>query len=96
MFAGEEEAGRGPDTDEPPGLAGRPPPADSWEEVADVDPLMTPENEPEDDLDDEEAVIKPKKRPLREVEDTKSKKEHVNVVFIGHVGKFLDSTHSNS
>lgn len=29
----------------------------------------------------------PKKKPPR-VEDTRSKKEHVNVVFIGHVGKF--------
>lgn len=30
----------------------------------------------------------PKKKPPR-VEDTRSKKEHVNVVFIGHVGECL-------
>ncbi|XP_071444801.1 eukaryotic peptide chain release factor GTP-binding subunit ERF3A [Hetaerina americana] len=36
------------------------------------------------DGDGEEAVVKPKKRPPK-AEETKSKKEHVNVVFIGHV-----------
>lgn len=39
--------------------------------------------------EDGEAAKKiPKKKPPR-VEDTRSKKEHVNVVFIGHVGEFL-------
>lgn len=33
----------------------------------------------------------PKKKPPR-VEDTRSKKEHVNVVFIGHVGECKDWT----
>ena len=33
-------------------------------------------------------VVKvPKKKPVKVAEDTKSKKEHINVVFIGHVGK---------
>ena len=33
-------------------------------------------------------VVKvPKKKVVKVAEDTKSKKEHVNVVFIGHVGK---------
>lgn len=41
--------------------------------------------------EDEEATKKiPKKKPVR-VEYTRSKKEHVNVVFIGHVGKWSDS-----
>lgn len=41
------------------------------------------------DIDeDEELVVKIcKKKPIKVTEDTKSKKEHVNVVFIGHVGK---------
>ncbi|KAJ8681665.1 hypothetical protein QAD02_017457 [Eretmocerus hayati] len=64
-------------------------PADSWEEAAvDGDPLLTPENEEaENDVEeDEEMVVKvPKKKPVKVAEDTKSKKEHVNVVFIGHV-----------
>lgn len=30
-----------------------------------------------------------KKKTIKVAEDTKSKKEHVNVVFIGHVGKFM-------
>lgn len=64
-------------------------PADSWEEAAvDGDPLLTPENEEADIEEDEEAVIKiPKKKIIKVAEDTKSKKEHVNVVFIGHVGE---------
>ncbi|XP_058798226.1 eukaryotic peptide chain release factor GTP-binding subunit ERF3A [Phymastichus coffea] len=64
-------------------------PADSWEEAAvDGDPLLTPENEEaEGDIEeDEEAVVRvPKKKVVKVAEDTKSKKEHVNVVFIGHV-----------
>jgi hypothetical protein len=37
--------------------------------------------------EDGEATKKiPKKKPPR-IEDTRSKKEHVNVVFIGHVGE---------
>lgn len=32
-----------------------------------------------------------KKKPLK-VEENRSKKEHVNVVFIGHVGKIVDSS----
>lgn len=72
---------------DPPGGDGAPPPlVDSWE---DDDPLLTPDND-EDELEDQysETIIKPKKRPVKGTEETKSKKEHVNVVFIGHVGKF--------
>ncbi|KAG5319434.1 ERF3A factor, partial [Pseudoatta argentina] len=87
--------------EEPPAGGGAPPPnvndqlnsspehqpADSWEEAAvDGDPLLTPENEEADNDEDEELVVKvPKKKPVKVAEDTKSKKEHVNVVFIGHV-----------
>ncbi|XP_014248702.1 eukaryotic peptide chain release factor GTP-binding subunit ERF3A isoform X2 [Cimex lectularius] len=63
-----------------------PPAADSWEAAAeDSDPptLLTPDDE-DLDLEDEEVVIKPKKKPVR-AEETRSKKEHVNVVIIGHV-----------
>ncbi|XP_013143396.1 PREDICTED: eukaryotic peptide chain release factor GTP-binding subunit ERF3A isoform X2 [Papilio polytes] len=66
------------------------PTIDSWDADAD-DALLTPEdnNEPEEEeleqQEDGEAAKKiPKKKPVR-VEDTRSKKEHVNVVFIGHV-----------
>ncbi|KAK6624360.1 Eukaryotic peptide chain release factor GTP-binding subunit ERF3A [Polyplax serrata] len=70
-------------TDPPGGNSAPPPLVDSWE---DDDPLLTPDND-EDELEDQynEAVIKPKKRPVKGTEETKSKKEHVNVVFIGHV-----------
>ncbi|XP_033215821.1 eukaryotic peptide chain release factor GTP-binding subunit ERF3A isoform X2 [Belonocnema kinseyi] len=62
-------------------------PADSWEEAAvDPDPLITPENEEADIEEEDEMVVKiPKKKIIKVTEDTKSKKEHVNVVFIGHV-----------
>ncbi|KAI8435966.1 hypothetical protein MSG28_004126 [Choristoneura fumiferana] len=70
------------------------PTVDSWEAEAD-DALLTPEenNEPDEEeidqqvqnTEDGELTKKvPKKKPPR-VEDTRSKKEHVNVVFIGHV-----------
>lgn len=77
-----------PGSGEPPGVVegAPPPPVDSWE---DDDPLLTPDNEEDELADefDEAAIIKPKKRPIK-TEETKSKKEHVNVVFIGHVGTF--------
>lgn len=62
-------------------------PADSWEEAAvDADPLLTPENEEADIEEEDETIVKiPKKKIVKVTEDTKSKKEHVNVVFIGHV-----------
>lgn len=37
--------------------------------------------------DDEIGIPKASKKKIAKTEDTKSKKEHVNVVFIGHVGK---------
>jgi len=60
---------------------------DSWE---DEDTLLTPDNDDDELADefDELAIPKPKKRPLKP-EETKSKKEHINVVFIGHVGTLL-------
>lgn len=63
--------------------------ADSWD--VDDEPATTPEDDLGDDLDDAEAGSIPKvsKKKLPKVEEWKSKKEHVNVVFIGHVGKIL-------
>lgn len=53
---------------------------DSWEdEVA-----TTPEDEEADELG-EEKKPKPLKKKSPSIEENKSKKEHVNVVFIGHV-----------
>jgi len=78
----------GVENEEPP--PGSPPgdPVDSWEVVAeDSDPptLLTPEDDDEDlDGEEEEVIVKPKKKPVRP-EETRSKKEHVNVVIIGHV-----------
>lgn len=80
------------DVEEPPGTPSPPPPAappaDSWEAVADdsdnAPPLLTPEDEDEDAEGEEEIIVKPKKKPTR-AEETRSKKEHVNVVIIGHV-----------
>lgn len=53
---------------------------------ADQDPLLTPEgdDETEEPPDGDELPKPPKKKPAK-AEETKSKKEHVNVVFIGHV-----------
>uniref|UniRef100_A0A1B6C4F9 Eukaryotic peptide chain release factor GTP-binding subunit n=1 Tax=Clastoptera arizonana TaxID=38151 RepID=A0A1B6C4F9_9HEMI len=81
------------EVEEPPGAPSPPPPAappaDSWEAVADdsdtAPPLLTPEDEDDDFEADEEVIVKPKKKPYRNPEETKSRKEHVNVVIIGHV-----------
>lgn len=60
-----------------------PPPADSWEAAAlDSDPPSGASGVGEED--DEIIEAKPKKKPPRP-EETRSKKEHVNVVIIGHV-----------
>lgn len=62
-------------------------PVDSWEAEAE-DPILTPDQDDEELVEDDEEVVKvPKKKPVK-TEETKSKKEHVNVVFIGHVGEW--------
>ncbi|XP_026464634.1 eukaryotic peptide chain release factor GTP-binding subunit ERF3B-like [Ctenocephalides felis] len=60
------------------------PTADSWEAEAE-DTILTPDQEEDEECEDGDEIAKiPKKKTLK-VEDTKSKKEHINVVFIGHV-----------
>jgi len=62
-------------------------PADSW----DVDDaVITPEDEEVEDAEFTEGEATPKvsKKKVVKVEENRSKREHVNVVFIGHVGKF--------
>lgn len=76
------------DVKEPPPI----PPADgdaspgdggTWEDVAeDNDPILTPDEE--EPSSEELPKLLKKKLPKAE-ESTKNKKEHVNVVFIGHV-----------
>lgn len=66
-----------------------PAPADSWEAEAE-DPLLTPDQDEEEQGDDlevegDEEIVKVPKKKTPKPEETKSKKEHVNVVFIGHV-----------
>ncbi|XP_016964043.1 eukaryotic peptide chain release factor GTP-binding subunit ERF3A isoform X1 [Drosophila biarmipes] len=59
-------------------------PADSW----DVDDaVITPEDEEVEDaeLTEGEATPKVSKKKVIKVEENRSKREHVNVVFIGHV-----------
>ncbi|KAI8118565.1 eukaryotic peptide chain release factor GTP-binding subunit ERF3A isoform X1 [Lucilia cuprina] len=60
-------------------------PADSWD--VEDDPVITPDDEDLDENDDTEGEATPKvsKKKLPKVEESRSKKEHVNVVFIGHV-----------
>lgn len=64
-------------------------PADSWD--VEDDPVITPEDEePDEAIEDVENDITPKvsKKKPPKVEESRSKKEHVNVVFIGHVGMY--------
>ncbi|XP_033249864.1 eukaryotic peptide chain release factor GTP-binding subunit ERF3A isoform X1 [Drosophila miranda] len=59
-------------------------PADSWD--VDDDTVITPEDEEaEDEFVEGEATPKVSKKKIVKVEENRSKREHVNVVFIGHV-----------
>lgn len=62
-------------------------PADSWD--VEEDAVITPEDEEADDADfaEGEAAAKVSKKKVVKVEENRSKREHVNVVFIGHVGE---------
>jgi len=52
--------------------------------------VITPEDEEVEDAEFTEGEATPKvsKKKVVKVEENRSKREHVNVVFIGHVGKF--------
>lgn len=55
------------------------------------DAIITPEDEEaEDEFVEGEATPKVSKKKIVKVEENRSKREHVNVVFIGHVGKPLN------
>ncbi|KAH8267507.1 hypothetical protein KR018_009767, partial [Drosophila ironensis] len=60
-------------------------PADSWD--VEDDAAITPEDEEAEDAEfvEGEATPKVSKKKVVKVEETRSKREHVNVVFIGHV-----------
>ncbi|XP_030565072.1 eukaryotic peptide chain release factor GTP-binding subunit ERF3A isoform X1 [Drosophila novamexicana] len=59
-------------------------PADSWD--VEDDAIITPEDEEaEDEFVEGEATPKVSKKKIVKVEENRSKREHVNVVFIGHV-----------
>ncbi len=42
-----------------------------------------------------ESASKAKQKAVTDLEENKSKKEHINVIFIGHVGKWLNPPASN-
>ncbi|EDW76509.2 uncharacterized protein Dwil_GK15498 [Drosophila willistoni] len=60
-------------------------PADSWD--VEDDAAITPEDEEVEDAEFSEGGATPKanKKKVIKVEENRSKREHVNVVFIGHV-----------
>lgn len=63
-----------------------PEPLDNWDEGDEDDPILTPDDpEEEEDGDAEDLLPKASKKKPSKVEENRSKKEHVNVVFIGHV-----------
>lgn len=53
------------------------------------DAVITPEDEEVEDAEFTEGEATPKvsKKKVIKVEENRSKREHVNVVFIGHVGE---------
>lgn len=69
-------------------------PVDSWD--ADEVTLITPEDEEMDvDGDEDDIALQVIKKKPPKPEESKSKKEHVNVVFIGHVGKWHHDHQNN-
>ena len=70
-------------TPSPEGAPNKSTALDSWEDAAEDD-----EEDMEED-EEEEISTRAKRKQAAACEDTKTKKEHVNVVFIGHVGKLL-------
>jgi len=78
------EVDASPDSEEKPPPTKKPV-LDSWEDAADGEGT-TPEGDDMDPDVEEEQAVRTKKKPTK-TEVTRSKKEHVNVVFIGHVGK---------
>ncbi|KAL3274217.1 hypothetical protein HHI36_015629 [Cryptolaemus montrouzieri] len=56
----------------------------TWEDVAEDDPIITPEGDDEEPSSEEAPIKVPKKKIVKQ-EVLGDKKEHVNVVFIGHV-----------
>ena len=76
--------------------------ADSWEEAADAatpspshsahssSTPQTPDDE-EEEADDSEMEEKKKKKKPVEIADDEPTKEPVNVIFIGHVGEWLEA-----
>ncbi|KAK9888239.1 hypothetical protein WA026_000505 [Henosepilachna vigintioctopunctata] len=56
----------------------------TWEDVAEDDPIITPEGDDEEPSSEEAPIKVPKKKIVKQ-EILGDKKEHVNVVFIGHV-----------
>ena len=61
-------------------------PVDSWEGLGDSGGT-TPEGDEEEDSSESEKKKKSKKIVIKN-EDDGIKKEHINVIFIGHVGMF--------
>ncbi|XP_058061788.1 eukaryotic peptide chain release factor GTP-binding subunit ERF3A [Anopheles bellator] len=79
MEKGDDDAVKTPENNESE-------PLDSWD--AEEDSILTPEDEEmelEDGEVDGDAAPKVSKKKPPKVEESRSKKEHVNVVFIGHV-----------
>ncbi|XP_052869982.1 eukaryotic peptide chain release factor GTP-binding subunit ERF3A [Anopheles cruzii] len=79
MEKGDDDAVKTPENNESE-------PLDSWD--AEEDSILTPEDEEmelEDGEMDGDAAPKVSKKKPPKVEESRSKKEHVNVVFIGHV-----------
>lgn len=66
-------------------------PEESWDQEgeddkAEEDQQGADEEEEVEEEEDEEPIVIPKKKPAESA--VKVRKDHINVVFIGHVGEF--------
>jgi len=85
--AASPDNGNGMQVDQP-SPAGNGPAADSWEAKADMSSSATTPEDEDMSMEDDSGVKKAsrvKQKPQKQVESVTTEKEHVNIVFIGHV-----------
>merc|ERR1719423_538027 len=84
------QADNGMQVDNPSPVGNGPgkPAADSWEDKADMSSSATTPEDEDMSMEDDSGVKKAsrvKQKPVKTVESVTTEKEHVNIVFIGHV-----------
>jgi len=81
-------SGNGMQVDDPSPVGNGPGPEPSWEDKADMSSSATTPEDEDMSMEDDSGIKKSgrvKQKPVKTVESVTTEKEHVNIVFIGHV-----------